>query len=171
MFGKVGIPEKKLLLGTLYLRYFGLVKVPMLFFIRPRLIEWTSERVVFKVPLARPTRNHLGCMYFGALAAGADLAAGFAAVAAIRDSGEPVSFVFKNVQGEFLKRAEGDAHFTCTDTFLVTDLVQKAIETGERVELPIPVTVTVPTKLKDEPVARFVLTLSLKRQVTTKTPA
>ena len=164
MFGTKRIPDKKILLGTLFLRYFGLVKVPMLFYIRPRLMEWTADRVVFKLPLNRRTKNHLGSMYFGALAAGADLAAGFAAVAAIRESGEPISFVFKDVKGEFLKRAEGDAHFTCDDVGMVTDLVEKARETGERVELVVPVVVTVPSKLGDEPVARFALTLSLKRK-------
>src|SRR5207253_3130264 len=109
-------------------------------------------------------RNHLGSMYFAVLAAGADLAAGFLAMEAIRRSREPVALIFKNVQAEFLKRAEGDVHFTCDEGILVTDLVQKALETGERVELPVPVIATVPSKHGDEPVARFTLTLSLKRK-------
>lgn len=156
--------DKKALLGTLYLRYFGLHKVPMLFFVRPKVVEWTDERVVIKIPLKRRTKNHLGSMYFAVLAAGADLAAGFLAVLSIRQRGEAVSFVFKNVQAEFLKRAEGDVLFTCEEGVMVTDLVEKAIETGERVDLPVPVTATVPSKFGTEPVAKFILTLSLKRK-------
>lgn len=158
------LSNPKLLMGTLYLRYFGLRKIPMLFFVRPSVVEWTPEKVVFKIPLARRTKNHLGSMYFAVLAAGADLAAGFLAMEAIRKSGEKISLIFKSVQADFLKRAEGDVHFTCEDGVLVTDLVQKAIETGERVELAVPVVATCPDKLGAEPVARFTMVLSLKKK-------
>ncbi len=152
------------LLATLYIRYFGLRKVPMLFFVAPSVVERTPERTVIKIPLRRRTKNHLGSMYFGVLAAGADLAAGFVAMEAIRKSGEPVSLIFKDMKAEFLKRAEGDTHFVCEEGVLVRDLVTKAIETGERVEMPVPIVAICPKKLGDEPVARFVLTLSLKRK-------
>lgn len=156
------LTDRKKLLGTLFLRYFGLTQVRMLGFITPELIHWTDEDVKIRVPLNRRTRNHLHCMYFGALAAGADLAAGFHAFAEIRRSGKPISFIFKNMQSNFLKRAEGDVVFHVKDGVLIKDLVTKAIETGERVELPVPVTATCPEKLGDEPVTEFILTLSLK---------
>jgi acyl-coenzyme A thioesterase PaaI-like protein len=158
------LPKKKLVLGTLYMRYFGLTKVPMIFFLRPVMSEWNDEKIVVKIPFARRAKNHVGSMYFGALATGADLAAGFAAMAAIRKSPEPVSLLFKNIRGDFLKRVEGDAFFTCDEVVLVKDLVTKAIETGERVEMPVSVKVTVPEKFGDEAVAKFTLTLSLKRK-------
>lgn len=154
----------KALMATLYLRYFGLRKIPLLFFVRPTVIVLELERAVFKIPLQRRTKNHLGSMYFAVLAAGADLACGFLAMAAIRAAKEPVSLIFKSVQAEFLKRAEGDVYFSCEEGILIRDLVQKAIETGERVELAVPVIATVPKKFGDEPVARFVLTLSLKKK-------
>src|SRR4051794_37754738 len=152
------LQSPKASLATLYLRYFGLRKIPLLFFVKPTVVHWTPERVEFKIPLRRRTKNHLGSMYFAVLAAGADLAAGFLAMQAIRKSKEPVSLIFRNMQADFLKRAEGDVHFICEDGVLVTDLVQKAIETGECVELPVPVIATCPTKLGDELVARFTLT-------------
>lgn len=156
------LTDRKKLLGTLFLRYFGLTQVRMLWFISPELIHWTDEEVKIRVPLNRSTRNHLHCMYFGALACGADLAAGFHAFAEIRRTGKPISFIFKNMESRFLKRAEGDVVFQVKDGILIKDLVTKAIETGERVDLPVPVTATCPEKLGDEPVAEFVLTLSLK---------
>jgi acyl-coenzyme A thioesterase PaaI-like protein len=158
------LKSRKLLAATLYLRYFGLRKVPLLFYVKPEVEEWTDERVVFRIPLRRRTKNHLGSMYFAVLAAGADLAAGFIAMAAIRKSGQPIQLIFKNMQADFLKRAEGDVFFTCDEGVLVADLVTKAMETGERVELPVPVVATVPSLSGQEPVARFTLTLSLKKK-------
>lgn len=155
-------------MATLYLRYFGLRKIPLLFFVRPSVVQWDEEKAIFKIPLQRRTKNHLGSMYFAVLAAGADLACGFLAMAAIRAAKEPISLIFKNVTAEFLKRAEGDVHFICDEGILIRDLVQKAIETGERVELVVPVIATVPKKFGDEPVARFTLTLSLKKKDRTK---
>lgn len=156
------LTDPKKLMGTLFLRYFGLTQVRMLWFISPELIHWSDELVKIKVPLNRKTRNHLHCMYFGAMAAGADLAAGFHAFAEIRRSGKPISFIFKNMTCNFLKRAEADVVFQVKEGILIKDLVTKAIETGERVELPVPVVAFCPEKLGEEPVAEFTLTLSLK---------
>jgi acyl-coenzyme A thioesterase PaaI-like protein len=153
----------KTMLATLYLRGFGLSKIPLLFFLRPSVVAWSEERVVIKIPLRRRSKNHLGSMYFAALAAGADLAIGFLAMEKIRRSGHKVSLIFKNMQADFLKRAEGDVHFICEDGVLVTALVDKAVETGERVELAVPCLAVCPA-LGPDPVARFTLTLSLKRK-------
>ena len=49
---------------TFYLRTFGLLKVPMLFYTSPSVIELTEERCVIKIPLKRRTKNHLHSMYF-----------------------------------------------------------------------------------------------------------
>lgn len=160
------LSNPKTMMATLYLRAFGLSKIPLLFFVRPSVVEMSKDRFVVRIPLARRTKNHHGTMYFAVLAAGADLAAGFLAMQAIRDRKEPVALLFKNMSADFLKRAEGDVHFICDEGILIRDLVEKAIETGERVEMPVHVTAVVPKKLGDEPVAKFMLTLSLKRKGT-----
>lgn len=150
--------------GTLYVRCFGLLKIPLLWFVRPQVVEVNDARVEIKIPLLRRNRNQLGSMYFGVLTTGADLCAAYLAMRAIVASKEPISLIFKNMQADFLKRAEGDVHFTCEEGVLITDLVEKAVETGARVELPVPVVATVPSKLGQEPIARFTLLLSLKKQ-------
>ena len=154
--------NRKALLATLYIRYFGFHKIPMLFFIRPTLVDWKDDLVTFRVPLNRKTKNHLDCMYFGVLAAGADLAAGFTAMSEIKKQRAAVSLIFKDFRAEFLKRAEGDVHFTCSETKKVRTLVDQAISSGQRVHAPVNVTATVPEVLGDQPVAQFTLTLSLK---------
>jgi acyl-coenzyme A thioesterase PaaI-like protein len=149
---------------TLKLRLWTLSRVPLLFFLRPSVVEANSERCVVRIPLTRRSRNHLGSMYFGALCAGADVAGGLLALRRIEESGRKVSLIFKDVQARFAKRAEGDALFTCEDGRAIEELVARALASGEREERTVRVIVTVPEKLGDEPVAEFLLTLSLKRR-------
>ena len=85
------------------------------------------------------------------------------AVREIRRRAEPISLVFKDIKADFLKRAEGDVYFTCAQGREIAALVSRAAESEERVELPVQVTATVPG-LSDEPVAEFILTLSLKKR-------
>lgn len=147
--------------GTFALRYFGFRKIPMLFFCRPSLVECDDKRVTLSIALNKRTRNHLGSMYFGALTVGADCAAGLIAMNRIKSSGENVSLIFKSLSANFLKRAESDVHFTCTQGTEITALVMQAIDTNTRVEMPVKVIATVPS-ISNECVAEFVLVLSLK---------
>lgn len=153
-----------LLRETLELRAFGLLKIPMLFWLKPTVLEMTDKRVVVKLPLTRRSKNHLNAMYFGALAAGADCAGGLLAMKLIRESKANVSLVFKDFHAEFLKRAEGDVHFVCDDGDAVHDLVRRTLSSGERENLSVNITAYVPSKTGDEPVAKFVLTISLKKR-------
>ncbi len=81
----------------------------------------------------------------------------------IRKLGGRISMVFKDFKADFLKRAEGDTLFTCLDGEKVRNAVIAAGESDVRVDVPVHITATVPSKLGDEPVAHFELTLSLRR--------
>jgi len=150
--------------ATMGLRLFGWRKVPLIWYVRPSVEEVSEELIAIKIPLKRRNKNHLNSLYFGVLSIGADCAAGILAMNCIDKSGYDVSLVFKDFKANFLKRAEGNTIFTSTAGKEITKLVEKAIETGERVEMPVEVIATVPDKLGDEPVAKFVLTLSLKKR-------
>lgn len=150
---------------TIKLRSFGLIKIPLLFFISPTVIEISHERVAVRVPLNRWTRNHLHSMYFGVLAAGADCACGALAFHIMEERAKGrISLIFKDFKADFLKRAEGDVIFTCTEGGRIQEAVDLAVQTGQRQNLPVEVLATVPEQFGTEPVARFVLTLSLKYQ-------
>ena len=149
---------------TIGLRAYGLAKIPLLAYVRPTVIEDSPIRTVLMLPLARRNQNQLGSMFLGALTTGADVTVGFVVIRAMQARRANVSMVFKSMKVDFLKRAEGDVHFACDDVTLIRDLVDKAIETGERVELELTVIATVPQKTGDEPVARFTMTLSLKHR-------
>ena len=148
--------------ATWFIRYFGLMKVPLIFYCRPSVVKLSNETAEIKIPLRRRNKNHLRSMYFGALAVGADVAGGVLAMDQIRKSGRKISLVFKDFSADFLKRPEGDTHFTCNDGLAIKQLIDEAIEKGERVNLPLKITATVPKIFSDEPVAEFILTLSLK---------
>lgn len=148
---------------TISLRWIGLTKIPLLFYVGVSVAEISTERMVVRIPLRRRTRNHLGSMYFGALCAGADCAAGAFAMHLIKQQPENIALIFKDFEAQFLKRAEGDVHFCCTQGKEIAELVAQAAASGERVEKQFDVVATVPS-LSDEAVARFKMTLSLKKR-------
>ena len=152
-------------MNTLAVRLWSLQNVFMLFLASPRVVEINERRCVVRVPLNwRTRRRDIKAMYLGVLCMGADVAAGLIAFDLVRKQKARVSFIFKDIRGEFLKRAEGDVLFTNEDGPVIVDLLRKTMESGEREEATVHVTATVPDKLGDEPVARFELTLSLKRR-------
>lgn len=146
------------------LRLFGWLRIPLLGKTRPTVVELTEERCVVRLPLKRATKNHLGSMYFGALAIGADCAGGLIAVEQIRRRKAQVSLVFKSFQAQFLKRPEADVYFVCEEGAKIRALVERALACEERVTEPVNLRADV--KLPDgswETVATFVLELSLKQ--------
>ncbi len=148
---------------TIFLRAFSFAKIPMLFASGVSVVSLSSEKCVISLPFRRFNKNHLGSMYFGALCVGADAAGGLIAAKLLRElKGAKGSLIFKDFQANFLKRPEGTTLFTCDVGLAIQEAVNKAYHTGERVDLPVPVVATVPSKFGDEPVAEFVLTLSLK---------
>jgi hypothetical protein len=166
MLGKIYAVLEKFLtplqIQNLTLTLFGLFKIPLIYFIKARVVEFNDERVVLKVPLIRHTQNHMKAMYFGALAIGADLTGGVIAIDLIYRKSLPLQFVFKDMQVDFLKRAEEDTIFVCDQVAKVRVAVDEAMRTGERVNVPFDVVALNPVKCGKEPVAKFRLTLSLK---------
>jgi acyl-coenzyme A thioesterase PaaI-like protein len=149
---------------SLYLRYFGLRKIPLLYYVRPSVITCTEKKVVIRIPLCRRTKNHQGSMYFAALAIGADCSVGLLVVELINQQQENISFIFRDFNAEFLRRANGDVYFSCVQGREIRELVEQAAAGRERVEMSLNANATVPAE-SDEPVARFRLTLSLKRKI------
>jgi len=158
------MPDLARIKDTLHLRAYAALRIPMIAFLRPSVAQMDDERCVIRIPMCHRTRNHLNSMYFGVLCAGADCAGGLIAFRQIQRRGNKVAFVFKDFHAEFLKRAEGDVLFTCEQGRQLVDLVELAERSDERVEETVHVVATVPDKLGDEPVARFQLTISLKRR-------
>ena len=152
-----------LLKENLMLRLLAL-RIPTFLFIGPRIVALDDEGCAVEIPLTWRTKNHLiGAMYFGVLCAGADLAGGLPAAKLIFGKHKDVKLVFGEMHAEFLKRADGDVVFRSRDGRRIAAAVEQTARTGERVSEPVEVIATVPEKYGDEPVARFRMTISLKR--------
>ena len=151
---------------TVALRVMGFLKIPLLGSVRPVVVEMDEQRCVVRVKLRRWTRNHLGSMYFGALAIGADCAGGIMAMEFIRRRQARVSLVFKSFKAEFLKRPESDVYFICAEGARIGALLDLVLATGERHHemLHLEAAVRHPDGAY-ETVARFELELSLKKTI------
>ncbi len=108
-------------------------KIPMLGYTGVRLLELNKTTVKVKIKLKRRTKNHLNSMYFGALAVGADVAAGIHAFYFANIYSTKVSFAFKGMNCEFFKRAESDCVFISEDGKKVEEAILLSIKTKERV--------------------------------------
>ncbi|MBD1575635.1 DUF4442 domain-containing protein [Vibrio sp. S11_S32] len=145
-----------------HLSYFGEQLVPMIGYCKPEIIKITQETVEIKIPLNKPTKNHLNSMYFGALAVGADAAGGFLAISKSEQMGQKISLAFKAVKAEFLARPEDDVVFVCHDGKLIDQMLSETVKTGVRVNQPVTITALCPSLNGEDPVAIFELTLSVK---------
>ncbi len=155
------LPET--LRGPFFVRAFAGWKIPLIAFVKPRVLFVDQESVEVLIPLRRRSKNHLGSMYFGALMIGADLAAGYYAARLIFASREKIDFVFKSSRANFLKRPTGDVVFSCSQGEVIRELVKKASETGKRVDAELTVLAKVPS-VGPEVVAEMTLVLSLKKR-------
>ncbi len=157
---KKNVPKKYQ--DTLFVRLFGFMKVPLIFWVSPSVVKMDDKECIIKIPLNRRTKNHLNSMYFGVLCTGADLAGGLVAMNEITASKKKVALSFKDFKADFLKRAEGDVHFIVTQIPEIKKFVADVIKSGERMNMPVEIKAVVPSINPDEVVANFVLTLSLK---------
>lgn len=152
-----------LLKATLGLRFFGWWKIPLLAFARPSVMALDDDHCVVRIRLGRRTRNHLGSMYFGTLAIGADCAGGLIAAALIRKQRAKVSLVFKSFQATFLKRPESHVYFVCEEGAKIRVLLERTLASEERQTVPVNLRAEVRGPGGPETVAEFVLELSLKQ--------
>lgn len=137
----------------------GFAKIPIIGFVKPKLVKLDDSEAAVKIRLRRRTKNHLRSMYFGALAVGADVAAGLHAFYFAEQMGKKVSFAFKGMNAEFLMRAESDIVFISEDGAIVKDAMNRSLELGERINEPISV---LAKNSKNETVATFKMIVSVR---------
>ena len=137
----------------------GLFKIPLIFFVSPRINFISSEKCIVKIKLKRRTKNHLNSMYFGAMAVGADVAVGIHAYYLSESSNCSISLAFKSFRAEFLKRAETDIVFYCEQGTKIKQMIETSKSNQKRINEIIEVNAI--DKMQ-ETVARFQMELSIK---------
>ncbi|KTD15140.1 aromatic compounds catabolism [Legionella gratiana] len=145
-----------------FLWKFGHFKVPMIGYLKPRIIKLNPTEIIICLPLTRRSRNHLNSMYFGALSVGADLAGGLHGFYHAHQKRCQVSLAFKSFQAQFLRRPESDVYFVCSEGALVETMIQESKITGERITKPIHIKAFTDYPEFLEEVADFILELSVK---------
>ncbi len=150
------------------LRGFSLIKIPLVAAVRPNIIELSKQKSIVRIKLGYVTRNHLNSMYFGALAIGAELSVGVKIFEKIQVDKSPVNFIFKDFDCRFHRRAQTAIDFCFLEPAKVDELVEKAIQSGERVEMRFegfaleknkdPLTAT-----QEDKIMSYGLTLSVKK--------
>ena len=137
----------------------GFFKIPMIHFVRPKLMSVDDYNMVIKIPFRRRTRNHLNSMYFGALAVGADLAAGLHVYYISERLNSTLSLAFKSTSGQFLKRPESDVFFHCQSGEYIMKEIQLAKKTNERINFPVTI---IAYNNENEEVAKFEMEVSIR---------
>lgn len=137
----------------------GFFKIPLIGYVKPKLLFIDDDKIQVQIKLRRRTKNHLNSMYFGALTVGADIAGGIHVFYFAELSKHKVSFSFKGMKAEFLKRAESDVIFQSFDGQLVKEAIEKSKISGERVNQLISVSAL---DMNNELVASFEMTISVK---------
>ncbi|MEW5681230.1 MAG: DUF4442 domain-containing protein [Pseudomonadota bacterium] len=144
------------------LKLFAWRYIPLIGFCSPKIVRMDNTTLEVTMPHSWRTKNHLGSIYFGALAIGADLAGAFLVFSKAKARGVNANFAFKDVEGHFLKRPEATVHFSSHDGDIIDAMIDESLASGERINKPVSVVVTCPSLHGDEPMATFTLTLSVK---------
>lgn len=137
----------------------GLVKIPLIGYLKPKLVVLNDETVQVKIRFRRRSKNHLNSMYFGALAVGADVSGGIHAFYFSKKHNKKVSFAFKSMKAEFLKRAESDVIFECNEGKTIEKIVLDSFARQERINHVVKVEAK---NTSNEVVALFEMEISVK---------
>ncbi len=147
-----------------FINSWSFLNVPMIFWVRPKILALDTEKTEVLIPLRRRTKNHLKSMYFGVLCTGADIAGGILAARLIMESGKNVSLAFKDFKADYKKLALGDVVFRCNEGAMIQDFLDEVLQSNERMNRTVYVEALCPDIDPDEIVATFELTLSLRNK-------
>ncbi len=150
--------------NQLFVSSWAFLNVPMIFWVRPKVLSIDTEKTEVLIPLRRRTKNHLKSMYFGVLCTGADVAGGILAAKLISESGKNVSLAFKDFKADYKKLALGDVLFRCLEGKEIKEFLDDVLQSNDRKNKTIHVEALCPDIDPNEIVATFELTLSLRNK-------
>ena len=111
----------ELFLTNLKIKLFAWWTIPLLAISGAKIIALDKRSVKVRIKHWWLTKNHIGGIYLGTQAIGADITGGALVLNAMNESDKKVSVAFKSMQCEFLKRPESDMVFTCNDGDIIAD--------------------------------------------------
>ena len=114
------------------LNKFLFFKLPSAFWCGVRVKSIEANRCVVTVKHRWMNQNPFNSMYFGALAIGADIAAGIHTFYYAEKSNQKISFSFKDMKADFLKRAESDITFVSHGGNIIQSMLTDSKISGVR---------------------------------------
>ncbi len=142
--------------------YLGTSLMPMMRYVRPKLVELNANTATIRIDVSRRSRNGYNSLFLGALAAGGDCVAGLFPMKFMFETGHRTIPIVKSVSSEYFKRITTYAHFTCTQGEEWYTVCKAVVASGERQEFTVEVLVTAPAEFGDEVVARITQVMSVK---------
>jgi hypothetical protein len=147
--------------SPLKFRLFLFTRLPSAWLAGLRMVSCTEQEARVSIRYGWWTKNPFRSLYFACLAMAAEMSTGALAWMYASKHTPMVSMLVVKMEAEFLKKAVGKIIFTCSDGNGFSDIVKKAVETGEGQ------TFRSTTTGKDEEgneVAKFYITWSFKKK-------
>lgn len=140
---------------------FLLFKLPSAFFCGVRVSSIDAQSCVTRVRLRWINQNPFRSMFWAVQGMAAELSTGALVMAAIRQSGEPISMLVLKNEASFVKKARGTIHFSCEDGVMITAAVQETLQNDKAVVCRLKST---GTDQKGNLVSEFYFEWTLKRK-------
>ena len=151
----------KLIRNPFLFRFYLLTRLPAAFLAGIRLELITPERAVVKLRYQFLTKNPFRSTYFACLGMAAEMSTGLLAMAHLYKRKPRISMLVVRIESQFFKKATGITRFTCEQGQALAAAIQKAVETGQSVELLV---TSSGFNEQGIEVARFLITWSFKRK-------
>ena len=113
------------------LNRFLLFKLPSAYLCGVRVNEISNSTCSVRVRHRWINQNPFNSMYFAVQAMAAELSTGALVMNQIKTSGAKISMLVASNKSSFSKKATGKIQFTCHDGALVSDAIQKTLESGD----------------------------------------
>lgn len=113
------------------LNAFLFFKLPSAFWSGVRVKNITTEKCIAAVKHRWFNQNPFNSMYFAVQAMAAELTTGALVMYHIKLSRKNVSMLVATNKSSFTKKARGRITFTCTQGNVISDVIAKAVATGE----------------------------------------
>ena len=113
------------------IRYFTLLKLPLVYFSGIRITNINADRVEASVKLKWINQNPFQSMFWAVQAMAAELTSGVLLMREIETKKSSVSMLLIETKASFSKKAKGKIRFSCDEVKKAKDLVDKAISSGE----------------------------------------
>lgn len=147
---------------TLELWAFGMLKLPLLTKMRPRVVSLPSGGIGLSIPLSRTNRNQYGTMSFAALVSCAEMLSGVLAFTAGREAGSIPFFVIRAFEGTLERPARGPVLVRESSTGTVAEAVRVCREEKRTLDQPVRIEAVVKSPEGETLVGAFSFTLHLR---------